>query len=144
MQTDVANALRRIEPGTAPDTFRAEFRFDPAMPAFAGHFPGNPLLPGVFQIEMVRAAVNARTCESHEIVRVTKAKFSRPVLPGETIIMEAALIQDAGSARVKAVLRVGQETASTISMVVRKQVHGDERQCVRARRQVLPCCYMEP
>ena len=33
-----------------------EFKFDPEDPTFAGHFPGHPILPGVFQLEMVRIA----------------------------------------------------------------------------------------
>lgn len=30
---------------------------DAALPVFAGHFPGNPILPGIVQIEWVRSAV---------------------------------------------------------------------------------------
>ena len=30
---------------------------DGALPVFAGHFPGNPILPGIVQIEWIRSAV---------------------------------------------------------------------------------------
>ena len=35
-----------------------EFRFETDDPVFAGHFPGRPLLPGIFQLEMARRAKN--------------------------------------------------------------------------------------
>lgn len=36
---------------------RAYLWIDAALPVFAGHFPGHPILPGIVQIEWVRSAV---------------------------------------------------------------------------------------
>src|SRR5260370_484573 len=48
-------AARISGPTPEPDGGAAvEFRFGAADPMFAGHFPKQPLVPGVFQLEMAR------------------------------------------------------------------------------------------
>ncbi len=49
-------------------------------PAFAGHFPGNPVLPGVVLLDLILAAAGITA-----IAGITRLKFLRPVRPGETI-----------------------------------------------------------
>ena len=65
-----------------------EFQFDAAEPFFAGHFPGQPILPGVFQLEMVRQAAEVELKYPVVIRTVSKAKFQRPIRPGETVRLE--------------------------------------------------------
>lgn len=67
------------------DTHRMPLRIDPAHPALAGHFPGNPVVPGVVVLERVTAALRA-----WRGVRVAKldAKFVRPLLPDEDAVIE--------------------------------------------------------
>ena len=48
-------------------------------PAFSGHFPGNPILPGVCILNYVAAAFE----KPNEGFR--SAKFLKPVRPGETL-----------------------------------------------------------
>jgi 3-hydroxyacyl-[acyl-carrier-protein] dehydratase len=55
-------------------------------PAFDGHFPGAPLLPGVVLLdEMLRAVADAGRGEGWSIAT---AKFLQPVRPGETLTFE--------------------------------------------------------
>lgn len=62
-------------------------------PYFIGHFPGNPIVPGVLLIEgMAQTAgaicIAARGGSSPAIVyfmTVDNAKFRKPVLPGDTV-----------------------------------------------------------
>jgi len=51
-------------------------------PSLAGHFPGNPIVPGTLILQRVIEALCQRHpgCETREIV---SAKFLRPLKPGE-------------------------------------------------------------
>lgn len=63
-------------------------RIDPGHPAFAGHFPGSPVVPGVWLLD---AAIHAWQQQvsgdaAHApLVRIEAAKFLSPVGPGETL-----------------------------------------------------------
>ena len=55
----------------------------PQHPAFEGHFPGAPLLPGVVLLDEMLHAVPAGSGWS-----IANAKFLHPVRPGETLTLE--------------------------------------------------------
>lgn len=52
-------------------------------PAFAGHFPGAPLLPGVVLLDEMLQAIRADSGWT-----IASAKFLHPVRPGETLTLE--------------------------------------------------------
>ena len=56
---------------------------DPLLPVFAGHFPGNPILPGIVQIEWARRAAERLFpgLQSAGFSGLTHVKFKSPVLP---------------------------------------------------------------
>ena len=62
-------------------------------PHFEGHFPGNPVFPGVLMIEgMAQTAGVLCIAKNHMqqprsvfFLTIDKAKFRRPVVPGDTI-----------------------------------------------------------
>lgn len=57
-------------------------------PAFRGHFPGSPLLPGVVLLdEMLRAIADSGLSAEYGWTLAT-AKFLQPVRPGETLTVE--------------------------------------------------------
>lgn len=64
-----------------------------------GHFPGNPIVPGVLLVEsMAQAsgiitAYNKGTAQDiYFLSRITEMKFTQPVLPGDTLIIKAEII----------------------------------------------------
>lgn len=59
-------------------------------PAFAGHFPGNPILPGVVLLDRVAYLVHTQVCGGYAKAgvaawTVSQAKFLSPVGPGEAL-----------------------------------------------------------
>lgn len=58
-------------------------------PYLAGHFPGNPVQPGVLTIDAIRRATAAATGGGLRIGRVTSARFLAPVRPGDELEIEA-------------------------------------------------------
>jgi 3-hydroxyacyl-[acyl-carrier-protein] dehydratase len=67
-------------------------------PFFQGHFPNNPVMPGVLMIEaMAQAAgmlahlaaeVDGKTGELYYLVKVDNARFSQIVVPGDQLILD--------------------------------------------------------
>jgi 3-hydroxymyristoyl/3-hydroxydecanoyl-(acyl carrier protein) dehydratase len=55
---------------------------DAAHPALPGHFPGDPLVPGVILLEQVALAI--RAWRGQRMARVLEAKFMAPLLPAQT------------------------------------------------------------
>jgi 3-hydroxymyristoyl/3-hydroxydecanoyl-(acyl carrier protein) dehydratase len=96
-------------------------RLDPADPVFAGHFPGNPVMPGVLLIEAAAQTagvmLGAGLAEPPAVAllaAVNHFKFVERVKPGDTIEVETTLKLEAlGMAVVAATIRVdGQVVAS--------------------------------
>ena len=79
-------------------------------PAFAGHFPGRPIVPGVVLLD--RAIHFAETLLGRPGLawQVGNAKFFSPVGPGETLTF--ALQQKASGAIVFAVQAAGRDIAA--------------------------------
>lgn len=107
IQVAVIGDLQRAGDGMAA----LEFRFAASQAVFAGHFPGNPILPGVFQLEMARVAAEAAAGIPLTVREMVKAKFRRPIRPDETIRVEVRLVGPPDSIQARAVLSVAGEPA---------------------------------
>ncbi len=66
---------------------------------FQGHFPGNPVMPGVLIIEamaqtggimMLNGDVNIDDMQVY-FMGIDKARFRKPVVPGDTLVIEAVM-----------------------------------------------------
>lgn len=82
-------------------------------PYFQGHFPGNPVMPGVLIIEAL-AQVGAvailsqpewKGCTAY-FAGIDKAKFRQKVMPGDVLMLEMEII------KVKGPVGVGKATAT--------------------------------
>ncbi|MCL7743814.1 hypothetical protein LV476_02450 [Guyparkeria hydrothermalis] len=60
-------------------------------PVFAGHFPGNPLLPGALLIDWAIAALARHTESTPEHGAIRQAKFVSPARPGAPLTVDYAV-----------------------------------------------------
>jgi 3-hydroxyacyl-[acyl-carrier-protein] dehydratase len=82
------------EPGVAAE---CETQFEPNEPMFAGHFPGNPLVPGVILTEALAqtagiAAADERSTSSKPMFllsAIRQMKFLAAARPNDRIILRA-------------------------------------------------------
>lgn len=74
---------------------------------FQGHFPGNPIFPGVYQIEnmaqsacfmLSKSSGGTDTSKTYYLGKVKNASFSNPVVPGDQLITTVSLIKKMGPA----------------------------------------------
>lgn len=59
-------------------------------PAFEGHFPGHPVLPGVALLAEVLAGVERWLGMNLDAVQIKVAKFHAPVVPGSVLTVDLA------------------------------------------------------
>jgi 3-hydroxyacyl-[acyl-carrier-protein] dehydratase len=54
-------------------------------PCGAGHFPGNPIIPGALLLDEVLACIATDLDIANGVWRIKSAKFPQPVRPGGTV-----------------------------------------------------------
>jgi 3-hydroxyacyl-[acyl-carrier-protein] dehydratase len=68
---------------------------------FSGHFPHHPVMPGVLIIEALAQAAAILTFKTHDhkadnssvyyFVGIDKARFKKPVIPGDTLLLNVEI-----------------------------------------------------
>jgi UDP-3-O-[3-hydroxymyristoyl] N-acetylglucosamine deacetylase/3-hydroxyacyl-[acyl-carrier-protein] dehydratase len=87
---------------------------------FRGHFPGHPIMPGVLQLEAMAQVAGIVLLKQAELasqvayfMSAESVKWRKPVLPGDTLIIEVELTKIRGKiGKAKGVCKVGGETVS--------------------------------
>ena len=91
---DECEILEKGKRGIASRVFKDDEYF------FQGHFPGNPIVPGVIIVEALAQTAGVIVSESLTeydkksvlFMSVNKAKFRKPVIPNDKIIFEVNFI----------------------------------------------------
>ena len=87
-----------VEEMEAGERVVASFYVDPKREIFQGHFPGDPVLPGVYSVECMAQAADVLllTMERYAgktplFLGIDQVRFERKILPGDTVEIRAAL-----------------------------------------------------
>jgi 3-hydroxyacyl-[acyl-carrier-protein] dehydratase len=67
----------------------ADVHVPPASPWFSGHFPGNPVLPGVAQLGMVIDVIRHAFDGPLRVVEVSRVRFKQMILPDDRLVVTA-------------------------------------------------------
>lgn len=110
------DTIEELEPGVRA-VGRKNVTFN--EPYFAGHFPGNPVMPGVLIIEaLAQTGAVAILCQDEwkgktaYFAGINNAKFKQKVVPGDTLELTTEIIKVKGPIGVgKAVARVNGKVA---------------------------------
>jgi 3-hydroxyacyl-[acyl-carrier-protein] dehydratase len=111
----VEDVLALTERGVTVRTTLAE-----GAPCFEGHYPGYPIFPGVFCVELVHQAARlycAAYLPNGRLARVG-ARFLAPVLPGAVVCSECSCKRLPGELEFKGVCRVGDRTVAEVKLVL--------------------------
>ncbi len=110
----------------SPQSIVTRFRARPESDFFRGHYPGNPIMPGVliceccFQAGALLIAHRLGGFDSAAgvpvLTRIQDARFRRIVRPGETLCVEVTIVDDVSDAyHLTGRASVGDELAVRVS-----------------------------
>jgi 3-hydroxyacyl-[acyl-carrier-protein] dehydratase len=85
------------------------------FPGFAGHFPGNPIVPGAALIEMSVLLASKIKQRNLNLRVINKVKFMLPVVPNDELLF---LIEFQCSSHIRAAAFKGDAKVCTIQMEV--------------------------
>jgi 3-hydroxyacyl-[acyl-carrier-protein] dehydratase len=114
MKKEVIKHLRVKAPGDG--TFSAEFCFPASFRGFDGHFPEQPVLPGVCLIQAVLVAAEQALAKKLELEEIVLAKFIAVTLPDEKL---SAACSISGDGMVRANVVRGEDRIAEIRLRVR-------------------------
>ncbi len=104
MAADLATAFARcsrgwLEESPAPGLRRGRLDclFPAGFPGFAGHFPGNPILPAVLQLAAVRHGAGGLLGMAPSPLSWEKVKFKGMIRPGDPLSLSLAMAEEAGA-----------------------------------------------
>ncbi len=91
-------------------------------PFFAGHFPGRPVMPGVLIVEALAQTAGILMGEASGLIPmfmgIDKARFRRPVTPGDQLRLEAEVLRKRRSVcRVAGRAFVGEDLVAEAEMM---------------------------
>lgn len=123
----------RAEIGADATWIRARHTFHVDEPYFAGHFPDDPIVPGVVLIELV--AQTANVLLSHRagrmikgyLVGVDEVKFNASVRPNQTVTAHVQLARE---------IAAGDEPSPGSIIAFKATAYLEQRRCMRAAVQI--------
>ena len=108
-------AERRVQTASGQQIDEVELRVPEELAYFDGHFPGDPLLPGVYQLDALAVArVEQLWSELGRLARVRRLKFIHPLRPGDRLTVR--LERRAAPGQVALAISQGERRCTTATL----------------------------
>lgn len=85
-----------------PDQLRADFVFSSHFVGFHGHFPANPVFPGVCYVQALVEIASRWLQRPVDLTKIIQAKFFAPARPDDPLVFACRKQHDADRLRVTA------------------------------------------
>ena len=102
-----------LESGENKDQYTAEIRLDKYHPLFKGHFPGNPILPGVCTVQIIKELLQQALNKELVLSSAGNIKYLGLINPLTTPVVQFNLLKkntDSGSINCSATVSAGGNT----------------------------------
>lgn len=109
----VVDAPRTVSASEDSQRNEAAFRFADDFIGFNGHFPGNPILPGIAQIML--AQYTAACGRRSQLVTVDKCKFMSQIKPQDNVTVQ---VEQNAAGRCKATVMANGEKAAQVTFTL--------------------------
>ncbi|MCW5907909.1 MAG: hypothetical protein KIS94_08625 [Chitinophagales bacterium] len=88
----LGNFYTIIETSSGDNGYRARVQLNAAHPIFEGHFPANPVVPGVCQIQMVEEMLTQLSGKKMQLKTTGYVKFLHTVNPATNNVVEMDIV----------------------------------------------------
>lgn len=103
----------------------AAFTFSPESLIFKGHFPGNPILPGVAQLEIVKYMIERALECKYRLKEAASIKFFQPLLPDQEFAFSVNFKNDGnGLLDIRCKGSIGENKAKCTEIIARYKIDG--------------------
>jgi 3-hydroxyacyl-[acyl-carrier-protein] dehydratase len=120
----LAGCLSEAKVDTAARSGTARLCCPADFPGFAGHFPGEPILPAVLQLMAVRLLAETLAGGSLEEVAVERLKFKGMVRPADPVEIRLSLREEGELLRAGFTLVRDRETVASGTLIFRLAAGG--------------------
>ncbi|MAU71578.1 MAG: 3-hydroxyacyl-ACP dehydratase [Pseudozobellia sp.] len=106
-----------IETNTEENTLYAKVKLNKDHEVFEGHFPGNPVMPGVCMIQMIKELTEEQMGQDLFLTTASNIKFMAIINPekNETIDLQLNISENEGLVKVKTTVSFEETMALKLS-----------------------------
>lgn len=111
--------------GIPTKRYRFTLELNPGHPVYAGHFPGNPVVPGVCQVQMIHELLSGMQGSVLRLIYADTVKYMSLMVPDKNRVIDADILAgtaENGEISANATLREGETIFIKFKGSFRKEI----------------------